>query len=77
MEELPRDVIEARLHLDEQLAALLNAGDDRTLLRTIELVREDLRLFARQLTAHQAPSKENVISLCGYRRLTESHAPDT
>jgi hypothetical protein len=77
MEELPRDVIEARLHLDEQLAALLNAGDDRTLLRTIELVREDLQLFARQLTAHQAPSRDNVIALFDYRRLTESHAPDT
>ena len=47
MDDLPRDVIEARLHLDEQLDALLSAGDYRTALRTIELVREDLRLFAR------------------------------
>jgi len=47
MDELPRDVIEARLCLDEQLDDLLTSGDYQTVLHTVELLRGDLALFAR------------------------------
>jgi hypothetical protein len=47
MDEMPREVLEARLRLDECLDGLLKAGDDQTLLRAIELIRGDLRMFAK------------------------------
>lgn len=47
MDELPRDAIEARLRLDEQLDDLLTAGDYKAVLHAVELLRGDLALFAR------------------------------
>lgn len=47
MEEIPRDVLEARLTFDEALDALLRAGDYKTVLRVVEQVRRDLTVFAR------------------------------
>jgi hypothetical protein len=47
MDAMPRELIEARLRLDEELDALLSAGDYKTVLQMVELVRGDLTVFAR------------------------------
>jgi hypothetical protein len=46
MEELPRDVIAARLALAEALDELVSAGEYRTVLQAIDRVRGDLRVLA-------------------------------
>ena len=47
MDAMPREMIEARLRLDEELDALLGAGDYKAVLQVVELVRGDLTVFAR------------------------------
>jgi hypothetical protein len=46
MEELPRDVIAARLALAEALDELLQAGEHRLVMQAVERVRGDLRVVA-------------------------------
>ncbi len=60
---MPREVVEARLRLDECLHSLLKASDDRTLLKAIELIRGDLRMFAkhgRQVAAANDRARERM-----------------
>ena len=60
MDAMPREMIEARLRLDEELDALLGAGDYKTLLKVVELVRGDLTVFARAARRMAADHGEPV-----------------
>lgn len=44
---MPREVIEARLRLDEVLDELMQAGQGRLVLEVIDLIRSDMRLMAK------------------------------
>ena len=60
MDAMPRKLIEARLRLDEELDALLSAGDYKTVLQVVELVRGDLTVFARAARRLAADNGEPV-----------------
>lgn len=76
MDEMPRQVIEARLHFDEELDALLSAGDYASVLRIVGQMREDLRIFARHAKRLAAAADDPVQPTSRRRVAAEDRHPD-
>lgn len=67
MDEMPREVLEARLQLDERLHELIQSGDVALAMQAIEQVRQDLVVMARAARKHTSAPAPHV-TRCETRR---------